>query len=361
MNLNLKYLYPLIVFLPIVFLDRLASFEIIRKIGSKGINQQSVLIHNTENILNKLAQETESQQSRNIIFLGSSRSIPFYYVNEDLSDNEFLPEEAKLKMRKYNFNSSLSIAQIDMITLLSLADGIENSSFYPNLIVIEASEFLFNEKLSEQRWAQAYHSNDFIFKYFSILPPNLKLDSITRFLFTSYRYRIHFETVVKKLAARNLSYEEMPIFTEEQQLMYFNYLRDNSYHKQGFLSEKEKKEFIGYAQLIKQNGMMKDFYAGPHMFEIFLKIVEMFKKKNIDVIIWLPPVHETYQAQINDPYEFSRTFWPAYYEMIKNTGVPFYNGDEILKSCPYWRDTSHLAQICYSVLGYELLKQSGKL
>jgi hypothetical protein len=300
------FIFPVIVFVGLInyFADPAHIFNDDYEKGMVEIINSGNNVANAGNYDARLFQKIyidKLSESKNIIVIGSSRSMQ---IREGLFNGTF-------------FNNSVSGAVLE--DYIAITQLYAKNKKLPNKVIIGVDPWIFNENHSQERWETLKEN------YFSFLKDN-KLDNnnnitqnyLKKYLFenklTSFLSVRYFQESIKYIASGNYFQDDYfstktkelssNVRLDDGSLVYRNSFRNSDLSE---INNKAKNYINGSVYSIEQFLSISDRYR--NQFEV---LINFYRNKHIDVVLFLPPYHPTVYNYINNNKE---------YKMIKNVEI----------------------------------------
>ena len=353
--------FPILLVVLALGIDRLFTTPYLRDRGRRSPSQIEILQNFAPMVLAVVNKKFESRDgvTRRALYIGSSRSFSFALVDPKYTnvDPRLTPAEKRYLNTQVG-SARLSLPMTDLFTNLVVADSIVKAELPIDAVVLEVSPFLlYSTLLAKTRWQDNIYGDEFLYDHFDVLPPDIQADGVARSVFRMYRYKHRPEKMMNNILIGEREY--LPI---EGAQVYANQQLEAmpTVFRKGYPGDDIHPAVYDLLFRRVSYSAFRGIYRETD-FELTLKpvlfrIIERYQSRGIDVVLWLPPVHTAMQDIVYRTVDKDSQLFPGYIQTIKETGLPFYNGYDVLKKCDMWADASHLATSCYRLIALKVFQ-----
>ena len=352
---KLLYVFP-VALAVVTTLEVLSRFDPFLSAGRRSPGQAEVLAAFADAVLRDV-QSRPPRAAKQVFFLGSSRSLPFGILSS-APDDPLLSAPEKETLAQFQFESRLALPRPDLTSQLLVLDRLAASDVRPDLIVFDLSPFvLYNSSLTHERLRDGIFPEEFLDRYANRLPIATRIEMFPRRHLTLVRYSFSWLRAIDRLyngerypAPASLATELLRHPIVMTPAVYDD--RDSSALPpadsalaQPMIREIQETIFSNYDPELPYSGLLE-------------QILDRLQENADRVVLWIAPVHPTYQAGVYAALDDPTALWSRYFRTLRALGaseLPVYNGYENLNRCDYWRDISHYSERCYGTLTIALL------
>ncbi len=353
MNRNQILLFPLLLFLALFLLDKLALIPAVRNPGRPGPTPLENMVLSLEEsfALYHSLQRAGKESRPYVLFLGSSRSEFFQYLDvSELRHSPFLRPEERARLTGLFFEPRYAYKAADIFVQLVFLDRILKKEELPDLLVLEFSPEMLNRNSPSNIQKYIYENildPSFLWEIYPLLEGEEKGVVQNRLLFSSYAYRFRPEKALVNaltgkdpgqsgVLARALlkgrpvtrpipgSYEEYPL--------------------EGIPAEVFQEKFIGYTRYLREEFVLRDFTLDRSERRTFSHILKRLESRGVKTVVWIPRVHPLMER------EWERIGFPSLMEElrgeVKERGMAWYDAWQGELPCLRFVDSSHLSARC---------------
>lgn len=339
-------LYPVLIFLLIFALDKLATIPSIRKYGRPEYTPM-------ENILVNLKRSIEDRRAGAKplhVLLGTSRSDRFKYMTGGrIRLGDGLSQEDQKALLGIQFETRGVIRASEFLIQYVLIRKILEATRSPDLVILEMSPEMFNKN---SPFGMSNQINDNIYSL-----PTLQgtLDFVSgknfkevrnRLLFHSYAFRFKPERAVERaISGKPATSNNMAVFLLQSQKS-IEELPDTyrDYHRDQIPEEVYQERFVGYTNFLKKENILMNYEFDRQEKDALFASLELLKKAKIPVVVWIPYVHPILSR------EWEKTdyvqFEPEILARLTKLQVPVHDASRNPPECIRFSDSSHLSSKC---------------
>lgn len=352
---------PVVLLVLLVGVDRLATLPDVLRLG-RGEPTWAESLRAIVPVVTKQLNNTRDESgegARSVLFIGSSRSIAFSTVNAEIWRRDSrLNAGEKAILERYHGSAKLSIPLQDAINVLGVADTIAAHPEKVDAVVLEVSPYLlYNTLLAETRWYENISETRFLWNHNDVFPGTLRSDGLARLLFRTYNYKFKPERALKNLISGDASR------TAEDVASFFAFqsLGRASFATKGhsFSGTRPTAAEVKYMRAELGNAFTDGLYRGIDremaLVPAFKRTAQTLEQSGVKLILWLPPLHRVMVDLVYRKLNQDGRYMARYYEQIRETGLPFYNGYLVRERCDVWNDVSHISSACYPLMSATIL------
>lgn len=352
-----RYVYfPILLFLFIFSLDKLAGIHAIRKYGRPPLTPMENILFTADEILKK--REAEKPERPLHMVLGTSRSDIFQFLGKKtITDAAYPDEEGKKALVSVDYDTRLVVRASELFVHYTILERIARNKTRPDRILVEISPEMFNKNSPFSTWHQL---NDHIYdrKLMSGLLPVLdgreQQEILFRLMFPTYSYKflpekalsnfINGIDVTKGNLATVLLIGRSPV--HELKGDYKDFPLDDFPRKE---YNKRIKQYTKF--LVDRNIMMKYEFSNQEL-NLLKSIVELGRKNHLNIVFWIPKVHPLLEKEWKKS-DFMK-HREEVYGVIRESGYPFFDGWGADFECLRFVDSSHLSARCAPYLMHRI-------
>ncbi len=353
--------YPILLIAVLIGVDRLLTLPGILEQG-RGEDTPVENLRGTVPIIHTRLKQTAGAATppkRTALFVGTSRSLAFAQLTpERIAKNPLLSADQRALLGRYETNAGLALVLQDMLTTLQIVDAVAAEEDPVDLVVFEVPPYLlYGALVARTRWYDSVQGADFIERHFDVLPGGLRDDAMARWLFRTYDYKFRPERALSNL----ISPESAPIFdaatamtmlrstVDPEELFRPRIPGENPSAENLELLESEIKVLLG-------DGAYRDMDPSMALLPAYRRSIQMLRDADIDVVLWMSPVHRFLVDRVYRRHNTDGLLMSRYFDVIRETDLPYYNGNAVLDRCDEWHDAGHMAGRCYPLLAAEILR-----
>ncbi|WP_411823932.1 DUF1574 family protein [Leptospira sp. 'Mane'] len=338
------YYYPLFIFLIVFLADKIVCIPSLLESGRRHYKAgQNVLLG-----INPVWNADKIKQSNGtttISMFGSSRSYLFHeWKDIPLKENYF--------SKPFAIETRSIVKASDFLLNYLLIRSMEKTDYKPNLVVLEFSEEILNEKSPftfKSKSEELILNSEELISILPYLEGEGRRNVIFKILFPSYNYRFQPLLAVSNLI-KGKKIEEETLFVEMIALM--NEKQPFDPKNVGFpLNSFPKGDYQGriidYTNQLIKNDILRNYKYSPNEEGVFHAIIDYLEKNNIPTVIWEPEVHPYYlekRKQITGGNHFQELKGKYISETSKNIRTLSFVQDPL--QCDVFVDASHISPVC---------------
>lgn len=358
--------YPILFIAVLIGVDRLLTVPGVLELG-RGEDTPVENLRGTVPILKAQLKQAATQThgsggtppKRTVLFVGTSRSLAFAQLTpERIARSPLLSTGERERLANYETSAGLALVLLDMLTILQIVDAIVAEEDPVDLVAFEVPPYLlYNTLVARTRWYDSVQGADFISRHFDVLPGGVRDDAMARWLFHTYDYKFRPEQALMNLispeAAPNLdAATAMTLLrsTVDPETLFMPRIPgENPTAENLALLEHEIK-------VLRGDGAYREMDFDLSLLPAYRRSIQMLRDADIDVVLWMAPVHRYLVDRVYRPLNADGQFMSRYFDVIRETGLPYYNGNAVLDRCDDWHDAGHMAGRCYPLLAAEILR-----
>ena len=354
-------LLPLKLFLFLFLLDKLFLIPAVKNIFVQNLVNSYEMVHGLHVKKNLIFEEDfkKSGKTKKIYFIGTSRSENYGEVtDEEIKINPYIKNKEELL--KWAVNSLFSIRAGSPLLLFGSADFFLKQNIPADIIVIETSFPTFNH---QNKFVDRNQIYDMELKFFW---DNLRfftnseiINYISAKVFVLNYFNVQWKSVFsKKNSLEEAEIKKMVDAITELKLMEEAKQKKNAKGTIVLIHPGDYQEFAEPSEHLKANKeyiqyllqMFYSNYKGHHKKYMLMmeKIAIEGKARGIKVVFYKTPVHQSL-TEATKGFRTQELIWEKeMQEIAQKHDAKFINlENESRVSCRYFRDVSHLSQVCF--------------
>ncbi|BDA77395.1 hypothetical protein LPTSP3_g03250 [Leptospira kobayashii] len=338
------YYYPLFIFLIVFLADKIACIPVLLESGRRHYKAgQNILLGiNPVWTADKIKQETGSTT---VSVFGSSRSYLFHEWKEIPLKENYFSKPIAIETRSI-------VKASDFLLNYLLIRSMGKVGYKPNLVVLEFSEEMLNEKSPftfKSKSEELILNSDELISLFPYLEGEGKRNVLFKILFPSYNY--HFQPLLaisniskgKKIEEETLFVEMIAIMNEKQPFDPKNV----GFPLNSFSPQDYQARIIDYTNQLIQNDILRNYSYSSNEEGVFHATIDYLEKNNIPTVIWEPTVHPYFlekRKQITGGNHFQKLKEKYISKASGNVRTLSFVEDPL--KCDIYVDASHVSPVC---------------
>ncbi|AVV50588.1 DUF1574 family protein [Leptospira santarosai] len=362
-----------IFFILLLFFDKILLIPQAREFASSTL-KANPYVETLEDFEPKQLETGHTRKDSMVWSFGTSRSFMFYAVPNpaETAVDRFTSSEEKQLLNSYDYFNFAAPGSNPALAYTRFSQLIDRG-YKPKIIVVEISTFGFNEN---NRYNGIVRLEGiplpFVLKNIQEIPWDYTYDIIVSRMFSMYRYKISFSTLIRNLKGEvNSEAVLLEIMSGKGNFFTKAFENANSQRVSRIIPEAEYSDFSGnktfsdpteyYSKLeMPASVLEKEFFAGfkvdNALFLYLTQIIRKAKFNSIQLVFWIPKIHPRLQ-EVDRKYSTESLVIQKISELAKQENIPIvdFRKKEIL-DCDYFQDISHLSGRCYTKMMAKILK-----